>query len=61
MIQLSEVKEKINRVISAILEKRERSYTELGEVYHLSEYLPYKWYEEENEVYISENDVGTVS
>lgn len=60
MIQLSEVKEKINRVISAILEKRERSYTELGEVYHLSEYLPYKWYEEENEIYISENDVGII-
>ncbi len=60
MIQLREIKEKINNVISTILEKKERSYRELGEVYHLSEYLPYKWYDEEKEVYVSENDVGII-
>lgn len=60
MIQLTKIKERINSLISTILEKKERSYKELGEVYHLSEYLPYKWYDEEKEVYVSENDVGII-
>ena len=60
MIQLTKIKERINNLISTILEKKERSYKELGEVYHLSEYLPYKWYDEEKEVYVSENDVGII-
>jgi conjugal transfer ATP-binding protein TraC len=57
---LSELTEKLNGLLSLVLEKREKNYKDLGTVYHLSDFFPYKWYDEEKGVYVSNDSVGII-
>ena len=59
-MRLSQISENLNGIISSLLEKKAPSHTNLGEIYHLSDYLPYKWYDERNEIYLTEDSLGII-
>ena len=51
---------KISEFFNGILDRKQKSFADLGEVHHLSDFLPYKWYDEESEVFVSEEHVGII-
>jgi conjugal transfer ATP-binding protein TraC len=48
----------INEFFGLIVEPKEKTLVQLGESYHLSDFLPYKWYDIESELFISDNHLG---
>ena len=60
MKHLVEIGKKIDDIFSKVLAPKERKLSELEKVYHLSDFLPYKWYDDETELFISEKQVGFV-
>jgi conjugal transfer ATP-binding protein TraC len=49
---------KIDDIFSSIVEPKEKTLVQLGETYHLADFLPYKWYDIESELFVSENHLG---
>ncbi len=60
MKQLEEIGKKIDNIFSRVLSPKERSLSEIENVYHLSDFLPYKWYDDETGLFISEKQIGFV-
>ncbi|MDR1235385.1 MAG: type IV secretion system protein TraC [Holosporaceae bacterium] len=52
--------EKISDFFNGVAESKEKTLTELGELYHLSDFLPYQWYDTESELFISEKHLGFI-
>ena len=57
---LSQVSKKLDDIISTLLENNAPDHKKLAEVYHLSHYLPYKWYDDRNDLYISDTSLGVI-
>ena len=57
---LSQVSKKLDDIISTLLENNAPDHKKLAEVYHLSHYLPYKWYDDRNDLYISDTSLGLI-
>ena len=60
MKQLEEIGKKIDNIFSRVLTPKEGSLSEIEKVYHLSDFLPYKWYDDETGLFISEKQIGFV-
>jgi conjugal transfer ATP-binding protein TraC len=52
--------EKISDFFNGVAESKEKTLTELGELYHLSDFLPYQWYDTESGLFISEKHLGFI-
>ncbi|GHT94275.1 hypothetical protein FACS1894122_10720 [Alphaproteobacteria bacterium] len=48
----------VSEFFGMVVEPQEKSLVQLGETYHLSDFLPYKWYDTESELFISDNNLG---
>jgi len=59
-MMLEDIGKKIDSIFSKVLTPKERSLSEIEKVYHLSDFLPYKWYDDETGLFISEKQVGFV-
>jgi conjugal transfer ATP-binding protein TraC len=59
-MNLSKIGSKISEFFGGLLEPKEKDLSAFGEVYHLSDFLPYKWRDEESEVFISNDQVGII-
>ena len=59
-MDMSTISEKIRGLLTRIFNGREPKLSDLGEAYHLSNFFPYKWYDEERDIYISDNGVGII-
>ncbi len=59
-MNLKIISEKLQGLLGSILNKKEKSISDLGEAYHLCEFFPYKWYDKESEVYVSDDGVGII-
>ena len=57
---LSQVSKKLDDIISTLLENNAPDHKKLAKVYHLSHYLPYKWYDDRNDIYISDTSLGLI-
>ena len=57
---LSQVSKKLDDIISTLLGNNAPDHKKLAEVYHLSHYLPYKWYDDRNDIYISDTSLGLI-
>jgi len=57
---LEDIGKKIDSFFSRILTPKERSLRDIEEVYHLSDFLPYKWYDDETGLFISEKQIGFI-
>lgn len=55
-----EIGKKIDNFFSKNLIPKEKTLSDLEKVYHLSDFLPYKWYDDESGLFISEKQVGFV-
>jgi conjugal transfer ATP-binding protein TraC len=51
---------KISDVFSGLADPKEKTLADLEEAYHLSNFLPYQWYDTESELFISDKHVGFV-
>ena len=60
MKHFAEIGKKIDCIFSRALAPKERKLSELEKVYHLSDFLPYKWYDDETELFVSEKQIGFV-
>lgn len=47
-------------IFYGFMSPKERSFSDLGEVHHLSDFLPYEWYDPETGLFISEKSVGFI-
>lgn len=52
--------QKISDFFYGFMSPKERSFSDLGEVHHLSDFLPYEWYDPETGLFISEKSVGFI-
>lgn len=52
--------QKISDFFYGFMSPKERSFSDLGEVHHLSDFLPYEWYDPETDLFISEKSVGFI-
>ena len=59
-MNLTTISEKLQELLGLILKKKDRALSDLRETYHLSDFFPYKWYDEESEVYVSDEGVGLI-
>ncbi len=57
---LEDIGKKIDSFFSRILTPKEKSLKDIEEVYHLSDFLPYKWYDDETGLFISERQIGFI-
>lgn len=60
MKYLENIGKKIDSFFTKILAPTERNLRDLEEIYHLSDFLPYRWYDNETELFISEKQIGFV-
>ncbi len=60
MKYLENIGKKIDSFFTQTLTPKERSLRDLEEIYHLSDFLPYKWYDDETGLFISEKQIGFV-
>ena len=60
MINMDSFFEKVQGFLGVVLNGRSTTISDLGEVYHLSDFFPYKWYDETSGVYISDSGVGII-
>jgi conjugal transfer ATP-binding protein TraC len=51
---------RISDIFNGIGFPKEKSISDLEEAYHLSDFLPYQWYDSESELFISEKHIGFV-
>jgi conjugal transfer ATP-binding protein TraC len=59
-MSLSKIGAKINEFFSGVLEPPQKDLTLLGELYHISDFLPYRWFDPDSEAFISEDSVGII-
>ena len=59
-MNLSTISGKLQELLGTILNKKESKFSDSGEAHHLSDFFPYKWYDEESEVYVSDEGVGII-
>ncbi len=57
---LEDIGKKIDSFFTKILTPKERSLRDIEEVYHLSDFLPYQWYDDETGLFISEKQIGFI-
>ena len=57
---LEDIGKKIDNFFTRVLTPKEKSLKDIEEVYHLSDFLPYKWYDDETGLFISEKQIGFV-
>lgn len=50
----------LNDFLSGLLQPRDQTLVELGERYHLSDFLPYQWYDPESGLFLSDKHIGFV-
>ncbi|MDR2781502.1 MAG: type IV secretion system protein TraC [Holosporaceae bacterium] len=58
--KLEHIGRKISDIFSGLVDPKEKSLTELEEAHHLSDFLPYQWYDTESELFISDKHIGFV-
>lgn len=51
---------KISDLFNGIADPKERKLSDLGEIHHLSDFLPYEWYDPDTGLFISEKSVGFI-
>ena len=51
---------RISDIFSGFMDPKEKHITELGETYHLSNFLPYQWFDPESELFISDKHIGFI-
>ena len=59
-MNLENIGKKISDFFNGAVNPKDRSFSELGEAYHLSDFLPYQWFDSESELFISEKHIGFV-
>ena len=59
-INLENLGKKISDIFNGVADPKKRSLSSLGEAYHLSDFLPYQWYDPESELFISEKHIGFI-
>ena len=57
---LDNIGQQISDFFGGITEPREKTISDVSEVYHLSDFLPYQWYDQESELFISEKHIGFI-
>ena len=57
---LEDIGKKIDSFFTRILTPKEKSLRDIEEVYHLSDFLPYKWYDDSTGLFISEKQIGFI-
>ncbi|MDR3155769.1 MAG: type IV secretion system protein TraC [Holosporaceae bacterium] len=58
MMNLASIGTRINEFFCGIMEPFPKLLVQLGETYHLSDFLPYKWYDVDSELFISDDHLG---
>lgn len=56
----ADIGQKISDFFNGFASPRGRNFSDLGEVHHLSNFLPYEWYDPETGLFISEKSVGFI-
>lgn len=56
----ADIGQKISDFFNGFASPQERDFSDLGEVHHLSNFLPYEWYDPETGLFISEKSVGFI-
>jgi len=59
-INLENLGKKISDIFNGLADPKEKSLSSLGETHHLSNFLPYQWYDPESELFISEKHIGFI-
>jgi conjugal transfer ATP-binding protein TraC len=59
-MNLSYIGARINEFFSGVLEPKQKDLSLLGELYHISDFLPYKWFDIESEAFVSDDSVGII-
>ncbi len=57
---LENVGKRVSDIFSGFVEPKEETLVDLGEMYHLSDFLPYEWYDPESELFITDKHIGFI-
>lgn len=51
---------KISDFFEKVIDQSDVSLSKIGDIYHLSDFLPYQWYDEETSLFISDKHIGFI-